>query len=206
MLCTSNILNNEGQSALKQGSDSSSYVIMVRAINTAWTGMFPTADSEKSSKLSEQLPSSPPVKEKQSLVYLHLCQGGDLRQRLSWSSAPSSLRSDSGLASSGPESRKGRHGRRRGNHLQRGKGRNGLGGEEEEKKQGGQDGDKRRWRRRTRAWSKKGGKVWDTWKLLEHQQQFGHETSPSEVWLKFINPTSNTFKLILTDKDVLWKL
>lgn len=70
----------------------------------------------------------------ESLIYLHLCQGEGLQQRPSGSSAPSSLRSDSGLVSSGPGSKKGHHGRRRGNHLQREKDRNDLGEEEKRKK------------------------------------------------------------------------
>lgn len=84
---------------------------------------------KKGLKQSENLSLDVSMK-KNPLFYLHRCQGGGLRQRPSWSSAPSSHRSDSGLASSGPGSRRGHRGRRRGSHLQREKDRNDLGGEE----------------------------------------------------------------------------
>lgn len=74
-----------------------------------------------------------PSRMTRSLIYLHLCQGEGLRQKPSGSSAPSALHSDSGLVSSDPGSRRGRHGHHRGNHLQRGKDRNDLGGEEKRK-------------------------------------------------------------------------
>lgn len=93
----------------------------------------------------------PHVKEKQSFLYLHLCQGGGLQQRPSWSSAPSSLRSDRGLASSGLESRRGHRGHRRGNRLQREKDRNGLAGEEEKKDTRKTDGDNRGRQKGTRV-------------------------------------------------------
>lgn len=93
-------------------------------------------------KLSEmkQKPSSRCVNENQSFVYLHLCQGGGLRQTPSWSSAPSSLHSDSGSVSSGPGSRRGHRGHHRGNHPQREKDRSDLGGEEKRRTPGGKTG------------------------------------------------------------------
>lgn len=79
-------------------------------------------------------------------IHLHLYQGGGLLQRPSWSSVPSSPRSDSGLASSAPGSRRGRRGHHQGNRPQRGKDRSDLGGEEErtpKRTDGGQSGEDR---------------------------------------------------------------
>lgn len=59
-------------------------------------------------------------------LYLHQCLEGGHQQRPSWSSAPSSLRSDSGLESLAPGSKKGLCGHRPGSLPQREKGRNDL--------------------------------------------------------------------------------
>lgn len=59
-------------------------------------------------------------------IHLHRCLEGGLPQRPSWSSAPSSPRSDSGSESSAPGSRRGHRGRRQGSRPRRGKGRSDL--------------------------------------------------------------------------------
>lgn len=113
-----------------------------------------------------------------SLNYLRLCRGEGLRQKPSWSSAPSSLRSDSGLVSSGLGSRRGHHGRRQGNRLRREKDRSGLGWEEK-----GEE-DTRSVKKRGREGVRKSEFIrikWDTFGCY-----WSDETLVSSVWTTFL--------------------
>lgn len=97
--------------------------------NTLRTFKVPSRQGESISELLPNKASSGRHQRKMNnggAIHLHRCLEGGLPQRPSWSSAPSSPRSDSGSESSAPGSRRGHRGRRQGSRPRRGKGRSDL--------------------------------------------------------------------------------
>lgn len=114
-------------------------------------------------------------------IHLHQCLEGGLPQRPSWSSAPSSPRSDSGSESLAPGSRRGHRGRRQGSRLRREKGRSDLrrGRREKEKEVGWGGAMMKETKEEKRRFRDQFNQIWITHSILAHATLL---TLPGDFW------------------------